>query len=351
MIDNNVDGVMNTPYDLATDGTWLYVTDFGLHRVLKFKLDDGSYGGWIGRISASPTGGDPGCGGAPVGTFTPGWCKGGYSTYANGYGALYNPAGITYLNGSLYVVNRSYHSVVKYNAVTGNFEGWIGRTNALPTIGCTPQSNGSYSVSYSGWCTDGTSQGGNAYSRGGSFNFNDQWSAAITNDGTDLYVTHGYARRVEKFNTSGEWLGALNVDSGELNGLWSNNPAVVSGWTGYCSRSVGMWMSGNDMYTLNRNACSYSGSNTPMYIAKIDKTTGNIIGWKGAIDPDFPPTGGDPGCVGASLSTPGWCTGGRIGVGSKLGQFTHNSLGSITGDAHFLYVTDYFANRVMRVPR
>ena len=114
---------------------------------------------------------------------------------------------------------------------------------------------------------------------------------------------------------------------------------------------MSIWIDGNDMYTLNRNASHRTGNNEAVYIAKYDLATGNVVGWKGGIDPDSLPSGGDPGCAGATDFTPGWCKGGAVGVGTKLGTFANDTLGTLSGDGQFLYVTDYNSNRLIRVPR
>ncbi len=353
MIANNIDGIMYTPHSLTTDGTWLYVTDHELHRVQRFNLDDGSYGGWIGRISASPTGGQGTCAGTASGKFTPGWCMGGTSQAWHNYGYMYYPAGITYMNGSLYVVNRGSHSVSKYNASTGAFEGWMGRVSSAPTLGCTPASNGSYTISKSGWCLDGTSTAGDGHPyAGGAFYLSDTWTAGITNDGTNLYVSQGYVRRLDKYNANGEWLGGLVTEGSQYNWTWQTDGNTLRSLTGTTwSRPMSIWIDGNDLYTLNRYANHRSGNNYPTYIAKYDLATGKVLGWKGGIDPDFTPTGGDPKCIGATDSTPAWCQGGAVGVGTKLGNFSHETVGSLNGDSQFLYVTDLNSNRLIRVPR
>ncbi|MCB0415294.1 MAG: Ig-like domain-containing protein [Bdellovibrionales bacterium] len=356
MIDDDVDGVMRHPLGITTDGTWLYVTDDYLHRVQRFKISDGSYGGWIGRISSNsgwrPTAGDPGCSGAPVNTYTPGWCKGGMSQSGNGYGYMNAPKGIVYLGGYLYVINRNSYNVSKYNATTGAFVGWIGRVNTSPTSGCSPASNGMYTVSQSGWCVDGDSQAGDyQYSKGGDFNFNDEWTATIATDGTYLYLGNGQNRRIEKYNTNGEWLSAVKAEGDFYTGTWSSDRNEVNTWGAWCSRPMGVWIDGSTMYILNRISCAQANSNNPMQILKMDMTSGNVIGWKGGIDPDFTPTGGEAGCIGATGTTPKWCQGGRAGVGSKLGAFMVDTVGSITGDSEYLYVTDFYANRVYRVPK
>jgi len=90
--------------------------------------------------------------------------------------------------------------------------------------------------------------------------------------------------------------------------------------------------------------------NEPAGIVKLDKVTGLVIGWKGGIDPDDPPTGGHPDCLGSTGITPGWCTGGSVAAGTLPGQ-TAGYYGSLTGDEHFLYVTDQAGHRITRIPK
>jgi hypothetical protein len=85
------DGSMFRPGGVFVDAAnlYLYVVDMGNSRIDRYFVSSGNFAGWIGLIGTSPTGGDPGCAGATVGTFTPGWCIGGTtaaSTIGNGDG-------------------------------------------------------------------------------------------------------------------------------------------------------------------------------------------------------------------------------------------------------------------------
>ncbi len=351
MIDDLTDGIMYQPHGLTTDGTWVYVTDYGLHRIQRFDVVTGAYGGWIGRINRSPTGGDPGCNGAPVDTFTPGWCLGGMSEYGQANGGMRRPNGITYTGGSLYVVDAENHRIAKYNAVTGSYEGWIGRIGSNPSSGCTWGSNGNYNVSQSGWCMGGTASRANYRNdRGGGFNF-ELWSysqAGIFSDGVHLYVAHTRNTRIDRINLDGSYAGATRSRLDQYTNVWMTDPADIASGGQYCDYPISVWADSTDIYFMSIYPCSRDGDT--FGIGKINKTSGTLEGWKGAVSATYPPTGGETGCAGATLSTPGWCTGGRVGIGFYLGQF--NGLrGHIYGDNEFLYVTDFEANRLIRVPK
>ncbi len=367
LIDDLVDGIMYRPQGLASDGTWLYITDNSLHRIQRFRVDSGSYGGWIGRIStssgSSPTGGAAGCSGASSGTFTPGWCFGGRSTSGSEDGMLNSPGGMTYYAGSLFVIDISNHRVSKYNATTGNFEGWIGRVNSNPTSGCGVASNGDYNIAngyepYSGttgWCFGGTSRAGTTRSdNGGGFFFeNSNETSSIHTDGVFLFVTNTRNNRVDRFNiNNGTFHSAARTreDTGQYSNTWETGRTNVNnvGNSSDCSRPISIWVDTNFIYGLNSYPCQRESDGMSLW--KMDKATGNMVGWKGGISSSVPPTGGDPGCVGATASTPGWCQGGRIASGVLLGQWS-GIRGMISGDANYLYVTDGDANRVVRVPK
>lgn len=350
MIDDLADGIMYRPHGLASDGTWLYITDYDMHRIQRFNIATGAYGGWIGRINASPTGGDPGCNGAPSDTFTPGWCTGGRSEWGTSDGNLRNPTGIHYHAGSLYVVDSRNYRISKFGAVTGSFEGWVGRIGSNPSSGCTPASNGSYNVSGNGWCIGGTAaRGQNRGDRGGGFYFMDDWLGDITSDGVHLYITNGNNSRIDKYTLGGQWVAASSARQDIYTRQWETDRGTVASESNvWCSRPIGIFISGSYLYGLNRNPCQQQEWTIALF--KMNLSTGQISGWKGTIFADNPPVGGEPGCVGATAYTPGWCQGGRMTIGSKKGQFI-GSLGQMTGDSEFLYVTDYYGNRMTRIPK
>lgn len=346
MIDDLVAGIMYQPWDIASDGTWIYVTDYGLHRIHKYRISDGSYGGWLGRVNTTPTGGAAGCTATGDNTFTPGWCIGGRSESGNGDGHLYNPTGIEYAAGNLYVIDGRNHRVSSYNAITGAFNGWIGRINATPPSGCTVGSNGDYNVSQSGWCRGGTSRDASDQDRGGGFRFNG-YRGDIAFDGTYLYVANSENQRIDKINLSGEFIETTRTWEMDYTKVWTSDSNVFRSWRD-SSMPNSIWVDANYIYGTTRNAATRTGDTHGYF--KIDKATGAMVGWKGGIDPLNQPTGGDPGCVGANGYTPGWCQGGRISIRTQMGGF-YLQEGAVTGDDHFIYAIDRNGNRVTRMPK
>jgi len=351
MIDDLVQGILHTPWGLASDGTWLYIVDQVLDNVHRFRVDNGTYGGWFGRVgNASPTGG-PGnnCLGASQGTFTDGWCFGGRSERGTSSdGAMREPQGITFANGNLYVVDMYNHRINSYNATTGQYNGWIGAINANPSSGCSPVNRGnSYNVSGSGWCIGGTSRAANGNSdRGGGFRFNTR--ADVFSDGLHLYVTNTENSRIDKFDLNGQFIEAAAVRRDEYSNVWESTEGDVGAiGSRNCGDSISVWSDTNYIYGLNRNPCHRNEYGLILW--KMNKSTGTIYGWKGAIGSESP-TGGEVGCLGASIFTPAWCQGGRATIVDLLGGFA-GSTGMLTGDDDFLYVTDPTGNRVIRVPK
>jgi Calx-beta domain/Fibronectin type III domain len=100
----NFDGISDGIY---TDGLYLYATNNSSYMT-KYVLSTGAFVGWKGTIGSSPTGGDTGCSGAAVGTFTPGWCTGGRSQQDAGdtplgFSGLVGPGPITGAGTYLYI--------------------------------------------------------------------------------------------------------------------------------------------------------------------------------------------------------------------------------------------------------
>jgi NHL repeat len=360
-------GLMYRPSGIAGDGTptteanYIYVVDQGLHRINKFNAKTGAFIGWIGKIATVPTGGDPGCTDslnlAAVGKFTPGWCTGGMSTWGSGDGHLAYPSGITYSSntGYIYVVDANNHRISSYDATTGAFKGWIGAIGTAPTSGCVTAANGSgYSVSTSGWCKGGVPRQANQYDRGGGYNF---WTTSdsyvgISTDNTYLYVAHWYSYRIDKIcllpscpngASSGAWVGGASVNPYRYTGTWTNSPTDLVDTTKFSTNYsvIAIWSDSNSIYGV-------IGAWGAM-IFKMNKATGQIIGWQGGIASGNSPSGGDPGCAGATSVTPGWCQGGGWALGNRMGQF--NAAVNITGDDNYVYVTDLGTHRVTRFPK
>jgi hypothetical protein len=352
MIDDTANGIMREPWGLTSDGIWLYVTDRTEDRVQRFDLNNGSYGGWIGEIRSSPNGGAPGCVGAPVNTFTPGWCLGGTAREGGDDGNLNTPSGITYVAGNLYVMDAGNHRVSRYNATSGSFTGWIGAINAMPSSGCTAVNRGDGNVSSGGWCLGGTSRLSRYTDNGGGFEMNTYGGFdGITNDGVHLYISNKRNMRVDKFTLSGDFVEATRTREDLYADGWKSLPAEVGNiGSGSENRSMPQSIHVDATHIYVTTAYPAQRRNEPMGLVKLDKATGLVVGWKGGIDPDNPPTGGDPDCLGSTGITPGWCTGGRIAAGTLPGQFS-GFYGALTGDDHFLYVTDQDGHRVTRIPK
>jgi sugar lactone lactonase YvrE len=212
------DGMLYSPNGVTVDSSGnVYAADQN-HRISKYD-SSGAFQGWIGKIATSPTGGAAGCNGASVGTFAPGWCKGGTTTSGTGDGMMYYPkhldvdtsgniyvadssnfrvnkysasgspmgalqSGVkffswrqsTYSSGSgtgdgmlnaprgpaldsagnIYVADMSNHRINKYDS-TGTPLGWIGKIATSPTGGAAGCNGATVGTVTPGWCTGGTS--------------------------------------------------------------------------------------------------------------------------------------------------------------------------------------------------
>lgn len=352
MINSTSNGIFLSPVGITADATYVYVTDRDLHRISRFRITDGAPEGWIGRISVSPTGGDAGCNGAAVDSFTPGWCTGGRSREGSGNGALYHPGGITTTGGVLYVVDTVNRRISSYNSATGAFNGWIGRVATAPSSGCTTVNRGSgYDVVNTGWCRGGTSTESNSSDRGGGFRFWHEWRGGISTDGTHLYVSNFHNVRIDKFTLAGAFVSSTRAREDMYTNNWSTDPAVISAMgANQCSYPLSTWSDANFMYGVSADPCSRVGDSFNVW--KMNLSTGQMVGWQGGIDPSNLPNDGEVGsnCAGATTATPGWCRGGRTMLGLRMGQFSGRR-GSITGDSHFIYVTDQTGNRITRIPK
>jgi sugar lactone lactonase YvrE len=373
MVANTTDGTLNNPIGITGDGTTtnpasnIYVTDYGTHRILRFDASTGAFKGWIGDISTSPTGtyggGTNVCLGAAVNTFTPGWCLGGTGKAGSADGMLNMPTSITYASttGYLYVVDNANQRVSSYDAATGAFKGWIGRVN---TGSCTGSINNGQYVVANTWCKGtATSTTSGQGDKGGGFYFWTGWRTGIATDGRILYVANFFNYRIDAFDlTTGNFKAAALTRLMTYTNGWTNNPATLASYAniGGCDYPTGLWVDGTgNLYGMAMYSCNTLNSSSAVYKMTIGNpwptapatiSGGNIVGYQSALDPNNPPTGGDPGCAGATNTTPGWCQGGRMNIGFKLGQPSLNSFG-ITGDANYVYITDEDSHRVTRIPK
>ncbi len=183
-------------------------------RIVRFVAATGAYSGWVGRIGVSPTGGDPGCAGAPIGAFTPGWCTGGAPAGAAIDGAIsadnpYILALAASSSGHLYVTDRN--RVMRYVAATGQFTGWIGHIGVQATggdPGCAAAAVGSFTP---GWCTGGSAADDN----GGTGGLRKAVHPHVNDDLGYLYIPDWDQSAVNRYDlTTGQfrgWIGTIAV--------------------------------------------------------------------------------------------------------------------------------------------
>ena len=355
------DGMFSSLMDVALGpDNLLYVLD--ANRIIKIHPVTGAFQGWIGEVLTSPTGGEVGCAGRAIGTYTPGWCLGGTAGNAataiigggSGMSIAISP------NGSMYVA-YTYH-IAKYVAASGQFIGWAGMVITTPDGGepdCTTTTSG---FSTPGWCTGGMS-------RNGTYGLQFDSGAVVTADNSNVYAAAADSRpRLLKLDAAtGAYLGwagriEQSPTGGDVGCAGAGSNTYTTGWCtgGYAAYygNVGWALDVRQLYYPNGIALIGSElvvSQAGAALARYSPATGAFIAWTGLIATS--PTGGDAGCNGAAVSTytPGWCTGGlasssnsgiatkSMGYGSK--KFFPYTSGSVTT----LYISEAQSHRLLRV--
>lgn len=334
---------------LANDGTYLYVPKGS--RVQRYLMSTGAFSGWIGKISASPTGGDSGCNGATVGTVTSGWCFGGNSTNGTGDGMFSTTTtGVWVQNGFLYVVDSVASRLQRFNLTTKQFAGWIGKIATSPSAGDPGCNGASVGTITPGWCVGGTSTA--EASTTASAGFYSPFS--ITGDGTYLYI--GASGRILRYHENGTYSGWIG---------WISGTAPTSPGSCLITNNVTpTWCYGG---LFNANSSGQGGMG-PVIAVQTDGTSlfildrgynrilkysnaGSYQGWIGRAA--SAPTGGAPGCLGLSVlsSTPGWCLGGITYMGSQLGAFNFKNFysGGLSIFGGSLYISDSGNQRIVKL--
>lgn len=288
------DNSYNTPMGSYADGTYLYVVDYNASRVKKLDARTGALIGWIGAITSVPTGGVTGCTAANPMQASPGWCTGAY--YQPGYfnggfvsfntpGVFNRPHSVTGDGTYIYVTDSNAHRVMKFNASTGAYIGWIGLIGTSPTQGDPGCNGGTVGTFTLGWCKDGASTNGT--NGDGSL----YYPSGITHYNGVLYVVDNYNQRVNSYDaTSGAFRGWIGQIKGTTNLTQctqvSNNQYTVP--VGWCKGGSGFNTTGANAgdrggafnFSLNgalsRGAIANDG--TYLYIAntneyRIDKWT------------------------------------------------------------------------------
>jgi sugar lactone lactonase YvrE len=230
----------NSPYDITTDGTNLYVADLTNHRIRKIVIDNGT----VTTLAGSSSG----------------------STDATGTSASFNgPLGITTDGTNLYVVNYISHRIRKIvidnGTVTTLAGSSSGSTDATGTSasfngprGITTDGTNLYVADYSNnrirkiVIDNGTvttlagSSSGFADATGTSASFNGPWG--ITTDGTNLYVSDTENHRIRKIVIS---TGVVTTLAGQSD----NGSTDATGTSASFNRPEGITTDGTNLYVAD----------------------------------------------------------------------------------------------------
>ena len=229
------------PWGITTDGTNLYVSDSGNHRIRKIVIDNGT----VTTLAGSSSG----------------------NTDATGTSASFtNPWGITTDGTNLYVVDRGNHKIRKIvidngtvTTLAGSSEGSTDATGTSATFyrpkGITTDGTNLY-VSDSGnhrirkiVIDNGTvttlagSSSGNTDATGTSASFTNPWG--ITTDGTNLYVTDHDNHRIRKIVIS---TGAVTTLAGS-----SSGNIDATGTSASFSYPTGITTDGTNLYVSDQS--------------------------------------------------------------------------------------------------
>lgn len=146
------------PWDVETDGTYLYYSSYGASRIVRRDLTTGAFEGFIGNGFTSWE--------------TATTSQVGHRNTTAGY--LWNPKGITIQGSNLYIADEGNHRVVKWPLAGGTPE-WVGG-------------------GIDGWGTHATA----ATSNKKGFHY----PSDVSSDGTYLYITDRQNHRVSRWQIS-----------------------------------------------------------------------------------------------------------------------------------------------------
>ncbi|HTL11139.1 MAG TPA: Ig-like domain-containing protein, partial [Bdellovibrionota bacterium] len=375
------DGMLNLPWGITGDDLgFIYVTDTGHNRVIRYNTTTGQPFGWVGRVSTTvgenPTGSNVGtseaslCLGTAAGEATPRWCVGGksaQSTGANplGDGSMKLPQGVTYAGGNIYVADTGNSRIYKFQANTGFMVGWLGKINngspgAPHNIPSEGPCNGTLVTIVSpGWCKQGNSVGGVNLGDG---SMSSPGGVAVS--GNFLYVADTGFNRIARYDISAS-------DNTVTYGGWIGRVASTVGMGGCAGAAVGSftpvtptWCSGGQTQPGTAGDGSMTtpmdvtASATHLFVAdkinnRVNKYTvaGAFVGWQGKISNNAG-MGGAAGCNTALVgdATPGWCTGGLSAAGTFDRMLNAPESIHIQSNGNYLYVGDSPNHRIMRFP-
>jgi hypothetical protein len=236
------------------------------------------------------------------------WQTGDGCTPGSGDGMLRLPSDVLPAGGHLYIVDSENKRVVKVEAASGAFVGWIGGIGQPPTggaAGCAGAVSGELTP---GWCTGGT---------GAWLDLPGAFSAPYrlaTHQGVLLVSDMGRGRINRYEMDSGAYLGAIE-------GLMNPSALAVDGTYLYATEDGGQ------------------------RISRILLLDGSFQGWTGRAEtmPDACENGLPAAVPGA---TGGWCVGGTSASGSLDGEF--NRPFGLAYESGKLYVADLNNSRIQR---
>lgn len=349
---------------LTGNGTQLFQSDVGFHRVKKFNLLDGTAQGYVGTISGFGPTGPSECVGYTSG-FTPAWCTGGgRTTSGNAVHGYNNPFSLASDNTYVYVGNYSNNRIDRVRITDGTYMGWLGYINTSPTDGestCAGSATANYTP---GWCIGGTAAANTT-----NLGFSSLRAVYYDAAATHLYVTENSGRLIKLNPSTGAFLG---VTGGVTTASVTGCTAASNTAGGWCTTATGN--SGNGYGAINAGAGIASNSNYIFVVdmgtsrvSRYEKVTGSPAGFIGqltnATNLNTAATSftvnsltTTNGCynqtTGYPRSTNGWCLGNTIGSAvttqTGTGDSMFNSPRGIWADDISVFVADTVNNRLMK---
>jgi hypothetical protein len=160
--------MFSLPWSLTSDGTYLYVVDYGSSRIIRRLITTGAFAGYIGNGNDAWN--------STVPTLA---CQASSGTGTTA-GRLLSPRGVALAGGNLYIADEGNHRIVRVNAGTGASTGWLGHGHAT-------------------WQTMATAPSGS----GSADNRHFRNPSAVASDGTYLYVADRLNSRIVKWRVDG----------------------------------------------------------------------------------------------------------------------------------------------------
>jgi sugar lactone lactonase YvrE len=171
-------GAFVTPYEVASVGNYLFVSDKDNFRITTHNVTTGAVINATGLKATLQTSGWL-SGGLPLNSYP---SNATLSTSITDRDAFMSYPDQHIIQGDyIYISDRGHHRIKRYKWLTGSFEGWIGFMSGTSPIGGDPNCAGAMTGSFTpGWCKGGAS------SSSASFGFYDP--KGLASDGTYLYV-------------------------------------------------------------------------------------------------------------------------------------------------------------------